>query len=294
MVTADTDRAKKLVLEGRCIAFLGAGISYPPAPLWAELVDQMVTRCGISERSGTLPEVVDRCIGKDREECNRTLRDELPKYSPILRTAVTSMMRLPFRAILTTNVDPWVRQQTIAERHRACFVYPDLPLGDGIGNRKLYYLHGLFDSDDKDSCITKLVFGESSYEEAYEESLLGGFLLNAFTYENVLFVGFNPRERWLTSLLRRSRQIQVKISAARGLAQDRKKFIFYPAPDSSVQAEHARQIAEIAELEALGLVPVFFDKGDNLWKGLDRMLTTWVEEGDAKNRPAPMKSGFEV
>ncbi len=155
------DRAKQLVLDRQCVAFLGAGISHPPAQLWEQLVRELARCCGVTDLTGTNPEIVDRCIKKDRDACNRTLREELPKHTALIRTAVPLTMRLPFRAILTTNVDPWIRQQTVSDWQRACFIYPDLPFGGGTPG--LYYLHGLFDADDKDACITKLVFGEDSF-----------------------------------------------------------------------------------------------------------------------------------
>lgn len=289
--TTAHDRAKKLVLEKQCVAFLGAGISHPPAQLWEPLVHELADGCGITNLAGSNPEIVDRCIRKDRDACNRTLCAELPKYTALIRTAVTWTMRLPFRAILTTNVDPWIRQQTVADRHRGCFIYPDLPLARGMEG--LYYLHGLFDADDKDACITKLVFGEDSFKSAYEESLLRGFLLNALTYENILFIGFNPREPRLSSILQRSRQIQSTISTVRARACETQKFVLWPEPDASDPGERTKQDTEVAELYALGLEPVFFRKEDDYWKGLDRTLLTWVEEGEAKNRPAPYKSGFD-
>jgi hypothetical protein len=285
------DRAKQLVLDRQCIAFLGAGISHPPAQLWEQLVRELARCCRVTDLTGTNPEIVDRCIKKDRDACNRTLREELPKDTALIRTAVTWTMRLPFRAILTTNVDPWIRQQTVSDWQRACFIYPDLPFGGGMPG--LYYLHGLFDADDRDACITKLVFGEDSFKSAYEESLLRGFLLNALTYEHVLFIGFNPREPRLSSILQKSRQIQTTISTVRARACETQKFVLWPEPDASDPGERAKQDAEVAELYALGLEPVFFRKEDNYWKGLDRTLLSWVEEGDAKNRPAPYKSGFD-
>ena len=45
------------------------------------------------------------------------------------------------------------------------------------------------------------MFGEDSFKSAYEESLLRGFLLNALTYEHVLFIGFNTNRHEARTML---------------------------------------------------------------------------------------------
>src|SRR5205085_3438139 len=105
------------------------------------------------------PAVVDNCISINETGCNEALRAKLPAHVATSRTAIGYVLRLPFKALITTNFDPWIRQQSRMEKYKVTHVYPHLPLNDGLGNR-IYYIHGFFDSEEPTSSIVKLVLGK--------------------------------------------------------------------------------------------------------------------------------------
>jgi hypothetical protein len=142
---------KRFVLDGRCVAFVGAGISIPPSKNWLNTVKDIAERCEVPfEDRRPLPEIIDECIDKSEFTCTEVCRDFFPRHTTISRTAINYLFRLPFKAILTTNFDPWLRQQSRQKDYKQCHAYPDLPLHLGLEQR-IYYLHGYFDSNDKDA-----------------------------------------------------------------------------------------------------------------------------------------------
>lgn len=289
MVEAARDSLKQLVLGGRCVAFLGAGISYPVGKKWKELVEEIAKRCGtVVEHS--LPETIDRCIESNLEMCNAAMRDLLPRANSVVRNAITQVMRLPFSAIITTNFDPWIHGQSRTSDFSRSHVYPDLPLREGLRNG-IYYVHGYFDSERRDACVRKLVFGKRSFDQAYYgDSLLQGFLLQVFSYENVLFVGIDPLEPHLSEILQKSMAIQRTFqSQSRPL-----RFITLAREGGADGEDLVRQDVRVEKMRALGIETIQFGRSDGGWSGVDRMLEEWVREGELKNRPAPFKSGSDL
>ncbi|MBZ5562425.1 MAG: SIR2 family protein [Acidobacteriia bacterium] len=295
--TTDEADLKALIYGGQCVAFVGAGISIPPGCEWDVLVDELATNCDVDANGGlSKAQVVDRCIDNGKERLNGALRTIFPRHIARLRPALPYLHRLPFKALLTTNFDPWVHQHSRREHYEKCFIYPDLPLSSTGISKALYYLHGYFDPEDNNFDVERLVFGARSFEEAYQRSLLPGFLLNTFTYENVLFVAFNPKEENIAALLRGSVEQRRRISS-RGrqeAARRVRRFILWDVKEYSSSEERALAEAAIDGFRSLEVTPVLYDKKGDDFRGLEEVLLQWIEEGDLKERPSPFASGFDI
>jgi len=292
----DALELKNLVLRGECVAFVGAGLSIPPGRDWEGLVKDVANHCSVSfDNGGSLPEIIDKCIKVDERGCNEVLRDSLPRHIATTRTGIGYLHRLPLKAILTTNFDPWIRQQSRQERYQRYHIYPDLPLHCGLDSG-IYYLHGYFDSGDMTANIHRLVFGERSFREAYEESLLPGFLLNVFVYENILFIAFDPTEEHVSRLLLQSMSIRRAIDSLPRLPTDmpKKRFALWPAPVGKTPEERETEYAGISRIRSLEVTPVFYDRGGSDYRGLEELLYSWIQEGELKDRPAPFSTGFDL
>ena len=293
---------RELVLSGHCIAFVGAGLSHPPAHMWWELVDKIAQGChvlpaqgGSDDRRGLWKEVIDQCIEKDEEACNRILKEEFPQHTATARTAMTYVYQLPFRALFTTNFDPWVWQLRNREHYQELHVYPDLPLYNGQSSH-VYYLHGRFMSEDLNASVRQLVFGQRSFDEAYGRSLLPGLLLHAFVYGNVLFIGFDPTEICVASLLRHSIGIRGAIEASQpGMRHSLgRRYALWPEPEGLEPAEQAIQDERIRQICSLEVTPVLYNREANDYSGLERGLANWVEKRDLQQRKDPFPTGFGV
>lgn len=291
----EEQEAKRDVLEGRCVAFIGAGISIPPGRDWDGLVKEIADRCKIAFDGRTsLPSIIDQCIESDESTCNEACRELLPRHVATSRTAMNYLLKLPFRAILTTNFDPWLQQQSWSMRYKRYHIYPDLPIHNGLKDG-LYYIHGFFDSINRDANIRSLVFGEQSFREAYEKSLLPGFLLNVFTYETILFIGINPTEKYLSRLLRASIDIRKKISTNFRQANTLpKRYILWPVSGEASLEESEIEKRTISETLSLDVTPIIYDKKMSDYRGLEEFLFNWTQEGDIKSRPPPFKTGWDL
>lgn len=296
MHSPDALELEKLVLEEQCVvAFVGAAATIPPGQAWRETVRTIATRCGVAFKDDRpLPDVIDECIAKDETACNEACRELFPTHIASSRTALDYLLRLPFKALLTTNFDPWIRQHSQQALYKRVHVYPDLPLHYGLMNG-LYYLHGYYDSANKNATVRALVLGERSFVEAYDESLLPGFLLNVFTYETVLFVGINPTEPRLAAILGQSISVRKRIGAGRGSTNVLpKRFILWPFSARPTQEERVLEDKSITMIRSLDIVPVFYDRRASDFRGLEELLFGWVERGELRNRPAPFSTGFDL
>lgn len=198
--------ARDLVLKGDCIAFIGAGMSIPPGQQWRGLVEDIARRCSLKVEDQSLPEIIDLCREGNPNQYEKALREQLPKHVARTRTALNYLLRLPFKAFVTTNFDPYLHNLSMSDAVERVHVYPDLPLHKGL-SKAIYYIHGCYDSEDHCSYSRPLVFGAKEFARAYSsESLLPGLLLNIFIYEHIVFLGFDPSERHLTDLLIKATQ----------------------------------------------------------------------------------------
>ncbi|HEU4714370.1 MAG TPA: SIR2 family protein [Pyrinomonadaceae bacterium] len=297
--TTESNEAKELVLAaGKCVAFLGAGITKPPGGTWTDIVSKLADRCKIPFNKKTTPtleypKVIDLCIAADEDGCNEVLRVSLAEHVVKTRTALVDIHRLQLKAIVTTNFDPWIGARSSSSHYERIHVYPDLPLHFGTAGR-IYYIHGHFASADPNSSITKLVFGQHSFAEAYEESpLLSGFLLNLFIYENIFFVGFDPTERYISALLRKSIEIRGRIQAASGTSNVTRRYILTRLPSGRTATKRAREAAFITGIKALDITPVYYDNSTEDHVGIEELLYKWIADSELPDRPALLKTGFD-
>lgn len=295
--TPESEEAKALVItESKCVAFLGAGISIPPGGTWKGLVSDIAAQCNVPFDDTVpvteYPSIIDRCISQSEAGCNRALQTSLPEHVPVSRTAVDYVHRLQLKAILTTNFDPWIRQHSREARYeRGVHIYPDIPLNQGTKGH-IYYLHGYFASESPDASIRNLILGKQSFEDAYvNSSFLPGFLLNIFVYENVLFIGFNPTEHHVSTLLKQSIVFRRQIDAS---GPTPKRFILLPVPSGSTPEEKAKEAAFISDVQSLDITPVYYDNSAGDHRGIEELLSSWISESNLKDRPAPFKTGFDT
>ena len=287
----DLDELKRMVLLEKVVAFVGAGVSKPPGHDWAELVKTMADNCGVRINGRPHPAVIDECIKKDELKCNAILREELPRHHATTRTLLGYITRLPFKAILTTNFDPWLLQHSRFSEWKHCRPYPNLPLNEGLA-QCIYYLHGFFDSESDTSSVRDIVLGEESFVRAYGgASLLPGLLMNVFTFENVLFIGFGPTEPHVSQILNQAIETRRAI-AANGGAMPRRCLLRAQAPLAADVPQLAGYAEETAKINALEIAICTYEPLDKDSRGLEKVISGWVDEGELKNRRAPFEPGY--
>ena len=295
-------QAGDLILQSACVAFVGAGVSIPPSEPWIPFVRGLATHCAVQTGVDESPlDVVDRCIEANEGACIAYMRHSLPPYPASMRTAMPMLYRLPFRAILTTNFDPWLYLTARKTDVRAVWIYPDLRFGlyrvpdrgeSGVGV-DLLYLHGLFHPKSGRDSVRSLVFGRRAFAEAYgEASLLPGLLLDLFTYENVVFIGFDPMEENMARLLRRS--IETRRAVARGGRPIPRRFLLHASDPRADREALEREADYLAKLRSHEITPCIYDREDTDWRGLDRLLGSWVGVLHGPTSLPPLPGGLDM
>jgi hypothetical protein len=300
---ADLEQLKRLVLGGKCVAFLGAGLSEPPGLRWLPTVKVIADACGvpfefegksakeIRELHERCPDITDECHAKDPTTYARTLRELWPHHVGATRPAVGYVLRLPFKAILTTNFDPWIYLQARQEEYPQNQKYPALALHLGLEGG-IFYVHGCFDADDIYAEADQLVFGRKSFTEAYgEASLLPGFLLNVFTFRNVLFIGFTPTEPHIANILDQSVRLRRNL---RHLYKDGlpRRFTLLAEPNNPTEEARAEHDENMERLRALEIEAIPYPPRGKDYRGLEELLASWVAEGNLGKRPPAFLEGF--
>jgi len=291
-----TDLVEKLVRSGECVVFIGAGLSVPIAKNWNGLVETIAEQCKVNFDTNDLPYVIDKCIEKNESLCDKILKEEYPTITTLTRTAMSDLLKLKFKAILTTNFDPWISLRSERENYQEVFVYPILPATKPI-DKNIYYLHGRVDSEAHNSSIRNLVFGKNSFKDAYTNSLLTGLLLNLLVYKRILFIGFNPTEENFRRLIETSIKILKLINDKQDVALTTPRhFCLLPQPDRSLMDKEKYKEAEhtIREIKALDIKPELYRMENENHIGLEKLIDRWRLQGDTKYRPPKLSTGFEI
>ncbi len=304
MGSTDRDRVKQLILDHRILFVLGAGTSKPPAPLWRDLVRKIAEACGViadpqagnAMDSEALESVIDQCLDVAPQCVYREIHRQIPNYATATRSALPMILNLKPKAIITTNFDSYLWHLTTREAGWTLYAYPSLPATSGIKGH-IYYIHGHLRYDGyQQSCEERLVFGRRAFDEAYDESrsILPSLLKQVFTYENVIFVGFDPFERHMARILTECIKLRLTIAENEGAESGPQRYILLPTEDSTDGKTEETRIAQIERFRALDIRVIEYPKVEGDFVGLEMELSGWLQEGDPATRPALLLTGFQV
>ncbi|MCJ7481974.1 MAG: SIR2 family protein [Thermodesulfovibrionales bacterium] len=279
-----------LVRNRGCVIFMGAGLSIPPSGNWSSTAKEFAKYCGVRASKGKEKETIDKCIKKNPSKFDDKFRDLFQKDNAAQRTAYTYLIKLHFKAWVTTNFDPWFHNNTPGSNINFCKKYPDISMNTGLSNR-LFYIHGYFNSEDKNCFAKDMVFGKRSFKEAYgPDSLLPGFLLNLFTYENVIFVGFDPSEEYIRDVIERSNHIRGKIQRQTGVGITTKRYIMWKICEGISDKDREEWKLKISLFNSLEIIPFLYNPIEKDHRGLETIFRNWV--GKFVGSPAPFESDF--
>ncbi len=203
-----------------CVVWVGSGLSRPADyPGWQETVRELCSACAVgclpADRANDPNELMDKA-----EECKQA---NLTAYwqklaelfgHPVVSTrrAYGRLMKLQFKAYVTTNFDPLLFFAA-SDAERCCLhEYPHLPSDPrGSGSRQVYYIHGLA-LPDRDRSEKPLVLARSDFEGAYgKNGHVASFLTQLLTYNYVLFLGCSLREPDMRAVFGRVQEMRHRI-----------------------------------------------------------------------------------
>lgn len=226
----------ELAKSKRCVIFIGAGMTEvisgavhkfePGVRQWQnDLVN--LEEAGLLKNSDLIElsdngdryrKSIDMAISTDIASTNKVLMLNYSTVSSMTDRAFSSIMSMQPMRIVTTNFDRNTLDGfKINSDSLNVYQYPNLPIleinpGD---KNKYFFIHGILNDN-----IDKIVYGQRSFDNAYgkwnesktelvcPESILPSFLMNLFTYEQVVFMGINLTDLYLSYYLKKSQRVR--------------------------------------------------------------------------------------
>ncbi len=211
----------RAIAEGRCVAFLGAGMSRPDAPDWPGLLRELATALPKSSlHAQAALEILanPQLQASDLEASAQLLRDAfsddasferavhhvLGKVAPHKTAERYRLLReIPFESILTTNFDNLIQGASPETR-----IYGQLLRGRASGRRHWQFspngaphvikLHGDANGSVVDNPV---VLARSDYRRRlYQDGRYSNFLRTVFATRTLLFLGVSFTDAYLNEL----------------------------------------------------------------------------------------------
>lgn len=244
-------KLRPMIENGDCIVWVGSGLSKSADyPDWKETVKKLCDKCGVTLLSEPEEESSDKLIDK-AEECKKadintyhnTLADLFGGQPVDTRLAYQYLMKLPFKAYITTNFDPLLSEAGAIEEYDNLYYYPKFP--PELGNsHPIVYLHGHARPDNQ-AMGDNLILARSDFDEAYEDvGTAKYFLINIFTYYSFLFLGCSLTEPVMYEVFQKVHNIHALIKKKCNGASLPQRYIMLPKqmPVSELSAEEIEQV----------------------------------------------------
>lgn len=217
------------ILNGRCVAFVGAGFSAMVTPTWTKLLERIAQKLNVpftrpSKGNALLHEAVGQQLrdraGKHWERLvYEVLEEHRRRAGAASKKALTRrcerLLSIPFKAILTTNFDlslgstcdelgPSVYSEVLREERPRWWKAPSSP-GQEERRTPLIKLHGEANGH---SMKLPLVFGRVDYRHRiYKDRNYASFVRSVFAEYTILFLGVSFTDAYLNEL--RSEVLQL-------------------------------------------------------------------------------------
>jgi SIR2-like domain len=186
------------------VVIIGAGLSYPAYPLWSELAKSVCKACGYKGAISAHPKIFQAARDTNPTAYARFLKRRFSAPVMQIRLSLLYLMRLKFRAHLTTNFDGTVvsAAECVCNEPFGVYAYPEHPDPQDLAHHDVIFIHGrcaeLFDKS-----ADNLVLHFDAYRRAYIDPPvpLARFFRGVFSTYNCLFVGTSLTDPPLVYLL---------------------------------------------------------------------------------------------
>ena len=265
------DPLTKSVQGGKCVAFIGAGMSIPDYPNWSDLVKEIQAARGLKAEENEENfsfKITGPTTKSDEEVFWSTIRERFARKHP-LKTNVEMkyhfLYRAPFHSYISTNFDPILVDIFSLHSNVRFWSYPDLP-NNLRDEGMLYLMHGRVDPEE-DQDVPKIVLTPPTFKEAYdpEVSLLPDLLRDIFLRHDVCFMGCGFKDENLAGVLKICRNI-------------RKTYWKPTMPNPPRWYALVENDEELPDgMDGCGIEIVTFGKGDQDFKGLTEILKSFAK-----------------
>jgi hypothetical protein len=200
---------QQAILEGRCVAFVGAGFVGDAVPTWPALLEELARRGspGLLDRVRELLQeqtafsyeaaaqiLHDHFCEQDASSWEDVVHDVVVEKSQPEKALdrVSVFREIPFRAVLTTNIDPILQGSELDPALYASVLREDRP-----EQMPVVKLHGRAESQDG----RPVVLARSDYRRRlYEDHGYSNFLRAVFARYTLLFLGVSFTDAYLNEL----------------------------------------------------------------------------------------------
>ena len=215
------EELRKTILGGKCIAFIGSGLSMGSYDPWHKLIKKICENCGTNNSvdKGSSPEqllnAAQEAKSYDPNAYFRTLGEHFGNFN-LQQHIYNVILQLPFQCYMTTNFDSTLAKNAGLARERCQLppkVYPTGLDRRDVRNRHIFYLHGLI----KEGEIPKdgdIVLSKDEFDHAYQDnSRLMSLLTQTFEEDPIIFIGCRLKEPPLEKVFKisnRNRSARMK------------------------------------------------------------------------------------
>lgn len=193
---------KRAILAGRCVAYIGSGVSSGCYHCWHKLVKRLCVRCGICRQvsrdtpARQLLEAAEDAKKANEKKYYAFLGKHFGRPPDKAQLLYDALLALPFDSFLTVNFDPLLALKSrtpVGVKHRVLKFYPSLDR-KAMGKSSIHYLHGYIGEGETPTPGT-IVLSSGEFSEAYSEnSNLMNFLIPTFENDPIVFIGCSLNE----------------------------------------------------------------------------------------------------
>lgn len=263
--------------DGRCCAFIGAGLSKDAGyPLAGELIADMKTIADedlaeeVDLGKMNFPEQVEVLrsrLGEERYKqflLQKLGPERKRKYAPVHHEIIT----IPFLSWITTNFDFCLENAAVAALKPVTVdFFPELEFS-GIKEHRVFHIHGMLDPNDIEKYYASIILSARDYTRAYAPQFgLTVFLRELFQSFPLVFIGYSLSDTELTDVIHNT-QLALKLRGEYELLTgigrriQPKQFIIL----------HQEAATKIETVNSLGLLPIYYEGDISCHSELQQLL----------------------
>jgi hypothetical protein len=274
--------AREVIRSGKCVVFIGSGLSAGSYDSWSNLVNALCEHCGVNDRVSEdsppddLLDAAQRAKNQSEHLYLGFLGQHFGQPASHASLLYDALLALPFECYLTVNFDPLLALKGRTARRRCTLparAYPSLDRKHATA-RTIHYLHGIVQENERPA-HGPVVLTRDEFDDAYRDnSNLMNFLLPTLENDPIVFVGCRLKEPAMARVFdickeHQRERMAVAIKHGRPSSPPPKRFIMLPQP-----IVHARNGESDSELGRLAM-----QEQDQFYKSRDIEPLWYVASG---------------
>jgi SIR2-like protein len=295
------DELKDIILSGKCVAFIGSGLSAGCYDSWHELVNNLCERCGSSsrvERNSSSNEFLDAAQdakGSDEQAYYSFLGEHFGRPVDKASLLYDAILSLPFECYLTVNFDPLLAIKSRTSKiscDTSIKAYPSLDR-KCMTNRSIHYLHGYIE-EKSTPASGNIVLSRGEFVTAYKaNSNLMNFLVPTLENDCIVYIGCRLKEPVMPKIFaicqeHQKTRIKTMVELGHKVSNPPKQFILLPEPEvrkskediDIIQSKKNIMENEEANYKSMGITSVWYKASGNDHSNLRYALENLVELPD--------------